>query len=78
VDGKGGMRAIVETARVEITTFGLVDENFARSYGEGLQTLEWWRSVIGDWYRAAAARHGTPFSDDTPIICEWITLAKRL
>jgi uncharacterized protein YhfF len=58
--------------------FGAVDEAFARAYGEGARTLAWWRAAMRAWYRASAARHGEDFSDDTPIICEWIAVARRL
>jgi uncharacterized protein YhfF len=78
LDGQGCTRAIVETQRVEIIRFGAVDESFAWSYGEGERTLTWWRSNIGAWYRASAARHGASFSEDTLVICKWITVAKRL
>ena len=78
LDGQGCTRAIIETQRVEIIRFGAVDESFAWSYGEGERTLTWWRSNIGAWYRASAARHGASFSEDTLVICEWITVAKRL
>lgn len=78
LDGQGRMRAIIETERVEIISFGSVDENLARSYGEGDRTLNWWRSTMGDYYRRDAARHGIAFSDDTPLIFEWIAVAKRL
>lgn len=78
LDGQGRARAIVETERVEIRPFGSVDEDFARAYGEGDRTLAWWRSEIGAWYRASAARHGEDFSDDTPLICEWIAVVRRL
>jgi len=78
LDGRGLPRAIVETVRVEIIPFGSVNGDFARAYGEGARTLHWWRSVVGAWYRAAAARHGQDFSDKTPIICEWISVVRRL
>jgi uncharacterized protein YhfF len=78
LDGQGRLRAIVETKRVEIIPFGSVDENLARSYGEGDRTLIWWRSEIGDYYRRDAARRGIAFSDDTPLIFEWIVVARRL
>ena len=78
LDGKGLARAIVETERVEVMPFGSVDEEFARAYGEGDRTLEWWRSEIGAWYRASATRHGKAFSDDTLIIGEWIAVVRRL
>ncbi len=78
LDGRGDMRAIVETERLEIVKFGLIDESFAWSYGEGRRTLEWWRSEIGAWYSKSAERHGASFTDETPIICEWIAVVKRL
>jgi uncharacterized protein YhfF len=78
LDGQGRMRAIIETERVEIISFESVDEDLARSYGEGDRTLNWWRSTMGDYYRRDAARHGIAFSDATPLIFEWMTVAKRL
>jgi uncharacterized protein YhfF len=78
LDGAGTPRGIVETTRIEIMPFGSVDAAFARAYGEGERTLEWWRSAMGEYYRNSAARHGTEFSDATQIICEWITVASRL
>jgi uncharacterized protein YhfF len=78
LDGQGRARAIVETQRVEIMPFGSVNEDFARAYGEGDRTLEWWRSEIGAWYRASATRHGKDFSDDTLIIGEWIAVTRCL
>ncbi len=78
LDGQGRARAIVETERVEIIPFGSVGEDFARAYGEGPRTLDWWRSEIGAWYRASATRHGEHFSNETPIICEWIAVVRRL
>ena len=78
LDGRGRARAVIETLRVEIMPFGAVDDSFAWSYGEGSRTLAWWRQNTGAWYRASAARHGADFSDDTPIICEWLAVAKRL
>jgi uncharacterized protein YhfF len=78
LDGQGRARGIVETVRVEIMPFGLVDDEFARAYGEGDRTLGWWRAEVGAWYRVAAASHGQDFSDSTPIICEWLTVVRRL
>ena len=78
LDGQDRPRAIVETQRVEVVPFGSVDGEFARAYGEGDRTLDWWRSEMRAWYRASAARHGEGFSDDTLIICEWIAVVRRL
>ena len=78
LDGRNNMRAIIETERVEIIPFGSVDETLARSYGEGDRTLKWWRSAMGAYYARDAARHGIAFSDETPLIFEWLAVAKRL
>ena len=78
LDGQSRMRAIIETVRVKIISFGSVDESLARSYGEGDRTLNWWRSEMGDYYRRDAARHGVAFSDDTALIFEWLVVARRL
>lgn len=78
VDGTGSCRAIVETQRVEVIPFRDIDEDFAYAYGEGERTLEWFRLEMGAWYRAEALRHGERFSDDTPLICEWFAVVRRL
>jgi hypothetical protein len=33
---------------------------------------------MGEFYRAAAARHGAVLTDDTPHIWEWFVVARRL
>jgi uncharacterized protein YhfF len=78
LDGARKPRGIVETTRVDIKPFGSTTEAMARAYGEGERTLDWWRRVIGAWYRASAARHGAAFSDETSIIWERIALVRRL
>ena len=52
------MRAFIETERVEIISFGSVDETLARSYGEGGRTLNWRRSATGDYYHATRHERG--------------------
>ncbi|MFM9849747.1 MAG: ASCH domain-containing protein [Hyphomicrobiaceae bacterium] len=78
LDGSDTPRGVVETERVENLAFLAVDATFALAYGEGPRTLEWWRSEIGDWYRADAARCGEVFDADTIIVCEWFRLVRRL
>ncbi len=78
LDGAGRPRGVVETQRVEIIPFGVLDEDFARAYGEGERTLAWFRAEIGAWYRAAASARGETFGDETPVICEWIRVANRI
>jgi uncharacterized protein YhfF len=78
LDGSRRPRGIVETTRVEIMPFGAITEEMARAYGEGERTIEWWRRVMGAFYRASAARHGQILTDDTPHIWEWFTVVHRL
>lgn len=78
LDGARRPGGIVETTRVEVMAFDAVTSEMAFAYGEGEQTVEWWRRVIGPLYRASAARHGAAFSDETPIIWEWFTVVHRL
>jgi uncharacterized protein YhfF len=77
LDGSDKPRGVVETERVEQRAFSTIDAAFACAYGEGPRTLDWWRAVMGDWYRADAARHGQTFDAGTIIICEWFRLIKR-
>ena len=78
LDGSRIPRGIVETTRVEIMPFGAITDEMARAYGEGERTVEWWRRVMGAFYRASAARHDAILTDDTPHIWEWFTVARRL
>jgi uncharacterized protein YhfF len=71
-------RGIVETTRVEIMPFGAITEEMARAYGEGERTVEWWRRVMGAFYRASAERHNAILTDETPHIWEWFTVVHRL
>ena len=76
LDGADFPHGVVETVRVEQMAFSAVDASFAWAYGEGPRTLDWWRTAMGDWYRAEASLHGLTFTNDTTIICEWFRLIK--
>ena len=78
LDGSQRPRGIVETTRVEIMPFGAITEEMARAYGEGERTVEWWRRVMGAFYRASAARHREVLTDDTSLIWEWFIVVRRL
>lgn len=78
LNGAGQPRGVVETARVEILPFGAVTDDMARAYGEGERTVEWWRRVMGEFYRASAIRHGVVFTENTPLIWEWFKVVRRL
>jgi uncharacterized protein YhfF len=78
LDGSQRPRGIVETTRVEIMPFAAITEEMAHAYGEGKRTVEWWRRVMGAFYRASAARHNAVLTDDTPRIWEWFAVVHRL
>jgi len=78
VDGAGRPRGIVETTRVEIMPFQAINEDMARDYGEGERTADWWRRVMGEFYRTSATRQGAAFTDETALIWEWFAVVRRL
>jgi uncharacterized protein YhfF len=78
LDGTREPRGIVETTRIEIMPFRAITEEMARAYCEGERTVEWWRRVMGAFYRASAARHCEVLTDDTSLIWEWFTVVRRL
>jgi uncharacterized protein YhfF len=78
LDGARRPRGIVETTRVEIRPFKTITEDMAQDYGEGERTADWWRWAMGAFYQVSAARHGADFTDDTPLIWEWIAVVRRL
>src|SRR3954447_9102594 len=78
LDGSRRPRGVVETTRIEIMPFGAITEEMARAYGEGERTVEWWRRVMGAFYRASAARHSEVLTNDTRLIWEWFTVVHRL
>jgi uncharacterized protein YhfF len=77
LDGQRRPVGIVETLGVESVRFRDVTDAMARAYGEGERTLDWWRRVIGGWYRDKAARDGQPFTEDGLILWEWIGVVRR-
>ncbi len=78
LDGRRRPVGIVETTSVQTVRFREVSEAMARAYGEGERTLPWWRRAIGAWYRDKAAREGQVFSEDEPLLWEWIVVVRRL
>ena len=78
LDGARRPRGIVETTRVEIMPFQAINEEMAQAYGEGERTADWWRREMGAFYQASAMRHGEAFTDETSLIWERFTVARRL
>jgi uncharacterized protein YhfF len=74
VDGKCKPRAVIQTVRVDIVEFGKIEDDFAIAYGEGDRTLEWFQREMGEWYKRRASSSNDVFSEQTLIVCEWITV----
>jgi uncharacterized protein YhfF len=49
-DGAGTARCVIRTTRVDHVRFEDVDEEFARTEGEGDKTLAWWRAAHAAYY----------------------------
>lgn len=77
LDGQRRPVGIVETIGVEKVRFRDVTPQMARAYGEGERTLQWWRRVIGAWYRDKAVQEGQVFAEDDHILWEWIAVVRR-
>ena len=74
----GALSGLIDGVKVETVPFRDVDEWFARASGEGDLSLAAWREAIDCCYRVKAECMGHELSDDTPMICEWFRVARRL
>jgi len=69
LDGAGAPRAVIRTTDVRIVPFHEVDEEHARSEGEGDRTLRAWREIHERfWTEHSENPHG--FAPDMPVLCE--------
>lgn len=77
--------AIIETTRCEISTIGLVTDEFARAEGEGFaDAADWrqaherfWGSYLDD-IRRDLQDPGFALTGSTPVVCEWFRVVERL
>ena len=69
-DGASNPVCVVESTWVEVLSYGDVDADFARDYGETDGTLDDWRRVFSPYYQYACSQLGRTFSDQTPLVCE--------
>lgn len=75
---------VIETTRCEISTIGLVTDEFARAEGEGFaDAADWrraherfWGSYLDD-VRRDLQDQGF-LTDSTPVVCEWFRVVERL
>ena len=69
LDGSDRPRALIQITDVEVCRFGDVGAEHARLEGEGDGSLEHWRQVHADAFRASSPQ-GQPVDDDTLVVLE--------
>ena len=85
LDSAGKPVAIVEITKVELSTIGLVTDEFARAEGEGFAgAADWraaherfWNGYIDD-LRAGLRDPSFELTDSTVVVCEWFRVVERL
>lgn len=85
LDSDGRPVAIVEITRCELSTIGLVTDEFARAEGEGFaDAADWraaherfWNGYIND-LRTGLRDPSFTLSDSTVVVCEWFRVVERL
>ena len=70
LDGTGEPICIIETTEVTQRRFNEVNEDFARSEGEGDLSLRYWREAHTMFFSRVLAKLGREFSEDMPLVCE--------
>lgn len=70
LDGVGKPICIIETTEVTLRRFNEVDDDFARSEGEGDLTLRYWREAHTIFFSRVLPKVDREFSEDMPLVCE--------
>lgn len=70
LDGEGEPLCIIETKRVYIEPYNLVDEEQAYAEGEGNRTLDYWRTAHWDYFSRRCEAIGREPSEHMPVVCE--------
>ena len=70
LNGKDQPICIIETTEVYICRFNSVDEEFARSEGEGNLSLAYWRRSHKHFFSRILPQIGKEFTEEMPLVCE--------
>ena len=70
LNGQGEPICILETTEITLRRYDEVDEDFARSEGEGDLTLKYWREAHRNFFSRVLPKVGREFSEDMPLVCE--------
>ncbi len=68
--GDGEPLCIIETTRVYIEPYNLVDEEQAYAEGEGDRSLEYWRDAHWNYFSRRCEGIGREPSECMPVVCE--------
>jgi histidinol-phosphate aminotransferase len=66
LDGHGEPLCVIRVTAVEVRAFGDVDEEFARTEGEGDRSLSYWREAHIRFF----ASYGDTVDEATPVVLE--------
>ncbi len=85
LDSAGQPVAIVEVTKVELSTIGLVGDEFARAEGEGFADAAAWRVAHERFWngyiddlRAGLRDPSFGLTESTVVVCEWFRVVERL
>ena len=70
LDSRDEAVCVIRTTKVYTVPFDQVTSEHARREGEGGRTLDYWRWVHEEFFRAELAEAGLEFSPEMPVVCE--------
>ncbi len=70
LDSRGQAVCVIRTTNVYTVPFDQVSEEQAYREGEGDRSLDYWRRVHEDFFRAELAEAGLEFWPEMPVVCE--------
>lgn len=70
LNGQGEPVCILETTEVTFRRYNEVDEDFARSEGEGDLSLAYWREAHRNFFSRILPKFGREFTEEMPLVCE--------
>ena len=76
LDGDGDALCIIETTRVYIEPFNMVDEEQAYAEGEGDRSLQYWRDAHWEYFARRCEALGREPSEHMPVVCERFRVVK--
>lgn len=69
-DGSGAPKCIIRTTQVDILPVHEIDDEFARTEGEGDKTLKWWKEAHDAYFTRQAQRDGFTYNDKMLCVAE--------